>query len=246
MSIFQAIALGAVQGLTEFFPVSSSGHLALTFNILGVEPSLSFSVFLHLATLIPVLTVFRKEVFLALKDKDKLLNLIIVTLPAGVVGLLFSDLVEGFFESIDLLAWSFFATALCLILSHFIFKSRKNRIKKGNALVYGLFQAVAVIPGVSRSGSLLTAGKILGVEDSENTAFVFLASVPIIISSAVLEGVNCVTSGVSIELLPTAVGFLSATCFGFVSTLFMKKLSKNSAIYFGVYLCLLSLIISVL
>ena len=244
MSIFQAIILGAVQGLTEFFPVSSSGHLAIFFKILGVEASLAFSVFMHLATLIPVLVVFKEEVFALLKDKNKAVNLVIVTIPAGVVGLLFSSTVEGFFESQKILAWSFFATALCLILSHLLLKTGNKSIKKGSALVYGLFQAVAVIPGFSRSGALLTAGRVLGIEESESTSFVFLASVPIIISSAFLEGAKCIVGGVNLELLPTLFGFLSAMVFGFIATLVMKKLSKKSAIFFGVYLCVLWLIIS--
>ncbi len=246
MTIFQAIVLGAVQGLTEFFPVSSSGHLAIFFNILGVTPSLSFSVFLHLGTLIPVFVLFKREVFDTLKDKNKLINLIIVTLPAGVVGLLFSSVVEGFFENQKILAWSFFATALCLILSHLLIKNGKNQIKKGSALVYGLFQAVAVVPGFSRSGALLTAGRILGVEEKESTAFVFLASLPIILASAFLETIKCVSGGVAFEVLPTIIGFISATCFGFLSTFLMKKTIKNSRIYFGVYLCALSVIISLI
>ena len=246
MSIFQAIILGAVQGLTEFFPVSSSGHLAIFFNLLGVAPSLSFSVFMHLATLIPVLAVFRKEVFSLIKDKRKLLNLVIVTLPAGVVGLLFSSTVEGLFENQKILAWSFFATALCLILSHLLLKSGNKSIKKGSALVYGLFQAVAVVPGFSRSGALLTAGRILGIKEKESTSFVFLASVPIITASTCLEGVKCLQGQVVLELLPTLFGFVSAMIFGFISTLIMKKLSKKSALFFGVYLCLLSFIISIL
>jgi undecaprenyl-diphosphatase len=126
-----------------------------------------------------------------------------------------------------------------------LIKSGKKEIKKGSAFVYGLFQAVAVIPGFSRSGALITAGRLLGIEENKSTAFVFIASVPIILASTVLEVIKCITNGVVFETLPTVVGFLSAMCFGFVSTIIMKKMAKNARLFFGAYLCVLSLIISV-
>lgn len=244
MAIYQAIILGAIQGITEFLPISSSGHLALFSALFGLNGGLLFSVILHVATLIPVTFVYRKELFALFTDGKKLLYLVVATIPAGVVGLMFSNVIDGMFLNVKMLAWTFFATALMLIFSHFIkFNDKKVGIKQ--ALIYGAFQTLAVFPGVSRSGTCLTAGKIAGVNEKDNVSFAFIMSVPIILASLLLESVKVVTSVkvVSIAVLPMVFGFLSALIFGFIFALIMKKFAFKSNKIFSVYLLALSTIL---
>ena len=244
MEIYKAIILGAVQGLTEFLPLSSSGHLAVAEYFLGTDGGLTFGVFMHLATLIPVLFVFKNEILSALKTPNYIKYLIVATIPAGVVGVAFSDMVEGAFSSIKFLAWSFLATALMLFLCQNLKKPKQKDINLKSSFIYGAFQAVAIFPGVSRSGSCITAGSVCGVDPSKNTAFAFIMSIPIILASTALEGVKMISSGATvIEPLPLLTGFVSALIVGFVSAKFMKRLPKNANVVFGVYLSALSLIL---
>lgn len=246
MEIYKAIILGAIQGLTEFLPISSSGHLALATAILGVDGGLAFGVLMHFATLIPVCVVFKKAILTALKSKDFIKNLIIATIPAGVVGVLFSEQIEVLFLNPKNLAWSFLVTALALILSQSLIKRADKTINKRSALVYGLFQAVAVVPGISRSGACITAGRVCKIDDSENLSFAFIMSIPIILASTLLESTKLIVLGdCNIGAFALIFGFLSALIFGFVSAKFMKKLSKKSNYGFGVYLMILSLILFV-
>ncbi len=244
MEIYQAIILGAVQGITEFLPISSSGHLALCSALFGLEGDLLFGIILHVATLLPVIFVHKKELFSVFSDKKKLLCLVVATIPAGVVGLIFSDLVDEMFINIKMLSWTFFTTALMLISCRFVKKKDKS-IGLKQSLIYGAFQAFAIFPGVSRSGSTLTAGKFAGVEEKENIAFAFIMSVPIILASLVLESLKVATCAkvVSIGLLPMIFGFLSALVFGFIFALIMKKFAFKSSWLFSVYLIILSSIL---
>ena len=246
MEIYQAIILGAVQGVTEFLPISSSGHLALISALFNLQGDLLFSVVLHLATLIPVVFVYRKELISLLSDRKKLFYLVIATIPAGVVGLLFSSVVEEMFISVKMLSWSFFATALMLILCHFIKKDDK-KIGLKQALIYGAFQALAIFPGVSRSGSTLTAGKVAGVREEDNISFAFIMSVPIILASLFLESVKVITCEkvLSVGVVPMVFGFLSALISGFIFALVMKKFAFKSNKFFSVYLIALSCILLV-
>ena len=246
MAIYQAIILGAVQGITEFLPISSSGHLALISLLFGLQGDLLFGVILHVATLIPVTFVYRKELFSLLLDGKKLLYLVVATIPAGVVGLVFSDVIDNMFVNVKMLSWTFFATALMLILCHFIkFKDKKIGLKQ--AFIYGAFQALAVFPGVSRSGTCLTAGKVAGVNERDNVSFAFIMSVPIILASLLLESVKVFTSVkvVTIGALPIIFGFLSALIFGFISAVIMKKFAFKSNKIFSVYLIVISTILLV-
>ena len=244
MKIYQAIVLGAIQWLTEFLPISSSGHLAIATSILGVDGGLAFSVLMHFATLIPVCVVFRKSIQTVAKSKDCIRNLIIATIPAGIVGVVFSPIIERIFSTPKILSWSFLITALALILSQMLSKRSTKSVSKSSALVYGLFQAVAVVPGVSRSGACLTAGRICGVEEKENVSFAFIMSIPIILASTVFEGSKLLfASEQSISLLPLAFGFVSALIFGFLSANIVKRLTKKLNYVFGVYLMILSLIL---
>ena len=249
MQIWQAIVLGAVQGFTEFLPVSSSGHLILLQHWFGIEEgALFYSVMLHIGTLIPVVIVLWKEIIgLFKKPFNKLFYLILATIPAGVVGLLLHftvDLDALFAEKIYLVGITFLLTAGELLFAEFYSKKKTldNPIGVKNALMMGAGQALGVLPGLSRSGTTITFGTISKTEKSENANFTFLMSIPIIIAAALLEGYSCVKEGAGdISVLPLLIGVLTAALCGYVAIKFMLKIIKKANYkWFSLYLLLIS------
>jgi len=237
MQIYQAIILGFIQGFTEFLPVSSSGHLAIASNFLSIENGLFFDTVLHLATLLPLIIVFRKEIMTVLKSPNKILLLIIATIPAGIVGIFFSPFVEKVLSNNLSLSICFFIGATVMLISSFIKKGNKKHGIK-SALILGLFEALAVFPGISRSGTVISGGNFLKIDEEENRAFTFILSIPIIISSVFFSAIKSTTTP---PLAPTVLGFLSALVSGFISVLIMKKISLKSGLKgFSIYLYFLS------
>lgn len=240
MQIYQAIILGLIQGFTEFLPVSSSGHLAIASNLFSIENSLFFDTVLHLATLLPLIIVFRKEIALMLKNPNKILLLIIATIPAGVVGIFFSSKVEKVLSNNFSLAICFFIGASIMLISSFI-KKGKNKHGIKSMILVGLFEAVAVFPGISRSGTVISGGNFLKIDEEENRAFSFILSIPIIVSSVFFSAIKCETIS---PIAPTILGFLSALVGGFISVLIMKKISLKSGIKgFAIYLYFVSIML---
>ncbi len=250
MEIWQAIVLGAVQGFAEFLPVSSSGHLILMQRWLGVtEGGLFFDVMLHIGTLIPVFIVFFKEILsLFKKPYNKLLMLIIATVPAGLTGMLLSDVVEGAFYqgnllSAILLAVTFTLTATELFFSEYVSKKRDKALPLSykNTLIMGLAQGVAIVPGLSRSGTVISAGCFTGVERSENAHFTFLMSIPIILGAALVSGYKTVKEGVVIEALPLVFGMVTAMITGYIAIKAMLKVIKKANYkWFSLYLVIMA------
>lgn len=249
MQIWQAIVLGAVQGFSEFLPVSSSGHLILLQHWFGIEEgALFYSVMLHIGTLIPVVIVLWKEIIgLFKKPFNKLFYLILATIPAGVVGLLLHftvDLDALFAEKIYLIGITFLLTAGELLFAEVYSKKKTldNPIGVKNALMMGAGQALGVLPGLSRSGTTITFGTISKTEKSENANFTFLMSIPIIIAAALLEGYSCVKEGAGdISVLPLLIGVLTAALCGYVAIKFMLKIIKKANYkWFSLYLLLIS------
>lgn len=250
MEIWQAIVLGAVQGFAEFLPVSSSGHLILMQRWLGVtEGGLFFDVMLHIGTLIPVFIVFFKEILsLFKKPYNKLLMLIIATIPAGLTGMLLSDVVEGAFYqsnllSAILLAVTFTLTATELFFSEYVSKKRDKALPLSykNTLIMGLAQGVAIVPGLSRSGTVISAGCFTGVERSENAHFTFLMSIPIILGAALVSGYKTVKEGVVIEALPLVFGMVTAMITGYIAIKAMLKVIKKANYkWFSLYLVIMA------
>jgi len=180
--------LAFVQAATEFLPVSSSGHLALFSNIIS-SPDLFFITMLHLSSLIAVLIFTRKEIFWVLKfNKDSnrfLIYLIIATIPAAIFGFLFKDLIESTFSSYLFLGVAFIFTGVILLLTKFNFKSSKLNYK--NALVIGLFQVLALFPGVSRSGMTISSSIFIGIKKEKAIKFSFLLFIPLVLGAFILE-----------------------------------------------------------
>lgn len=257
--IWKSVVLGTVQGLTEFLPVSSSGHLVLLQRMLGYDlggGSMTFvNIMLHFGTLLAVILVFWKDILaLFRKPFTPLLWLIVATIPAGIVGLLFEDGIDAAFsgeKGLLYLAVCFAATALLLLLAELCVRRRKREQAFGwkHAVSMGVMQAVALFPGISRSGSTIAAGTLAGAKTQDAARFSFLMSIPIILGSVAvsLKGVvfdepETVTAlGVN-GFLGVLIGVFFSAVFGFLAIKFMLKvIGKGNFKWFSLYLVLLSL-----
>ena len=274
MSYFESIIFGLIQGLTEFLPVSSSGHLQILKNILNLkEIQISYDITLHLGTILAVFIIFRKqiwgvikEVFVILFNLNKIKTLykenyytrlivfvIIGTIPAVIIGLLFKDVLENVFSNLLLVSFTLLFTTLLLFLTKF-FKETNKGILKQNWLfpvVVGILQAVAILPGVSRSGSTIFAALRLKSDKKEAFEFSFLLSIPAILGAAVLEMFSLYKSDSlhfnSYEIGIYLIGFLIAFIFGFLTLSFLKKLVIQGRFYlFGFYTFLASILAFIL
>jgi len=252
MSILKAVILGIIQGFTEFLPISSSGHLVLAQRIFGIEQHvLSFDIILHLGSLIAVFAVFWKDIFELIKKPFQNLTymLIVATIPAVFIGILFKNQIESLFEGGIFLAFGFLFTGALLIYSDKIQYSKKRNkdIKLPDALVIGCVQAIAITPGISRSGSTITAGLHQGLSRETAARFSFLLSVPTILGAAVMTAKDILGSpeGVagflSVGVLPLVFGFLAAMLSGYLSIRFMLDIIKKYKLhYFGYYVFVLA------
>lgn len=275
MEIFKSAILGLIQGFTEFFPVSSSGHLIIFpyfFN--WEEPSIFFAVSLHFATLIALLTVLYKDVWHIIRsffagifikkyriDSDfKLaLYIIIASIPAAIVGYLFNDLIESLFLKPVFAALFLIITAIILISFELIGKKKETSYAKANktsnkiswlsALVIGIGQAVAIIPGISRSGSTISSARIFGIKREEAVKFSFLISIPVIFGSFVFEMIKGIktyiitASSGSNAICFIVTGFIAAYVSGLFAVKFLLKFSeKRNLNIFAIYCVLVSLV----
>ena len=252
MDWFEALMLGIIQGLTEYLPVSSSGHLAIGQALFGMqngEENLMFTVAVHVATVLSTLVVLWSEIDWIVRGlfKCKLnaetkyaLNIIVSMIPVGIVGVFFKDQVEEIFGSgLLVVGCCLLITAALLIFSYYAKPRQKEHISWKDALVIGLAQAAAVMPGLSRSGSTIATGLLLGNKKEKLAQFSFLMVIPPILGEALLD-VMKMTKGEnvmgSIETLPLIVGFLSAFIFGCLACKWMINIVKRGKlIYFGIY-----------
>ena len=253
MAIWLVILLGAVQGLTEFLPVSSSGHLLLlqsVFSGASAQENLYFDLALHVGSVFAVIVAYRTKILSLFQkgNRKKLLWLAIATLPAALVGALFESKITALFSG-EMLLFGFLTTAFLLLVCEWQARRiiRPKPFTFRTALCMGLMQAVAVVPGLSRSGSTIFGGTLLGSEREEVADFSFLMSIPIILGGAAYSAVKGfsggVFSGVAVETLPfsiLALGALSAFVFASVSLIWAKK-AVQRARYYGFALYLLGL-----
>ncbi len=261
MSILQSALLGLIQGLGEFLPVSSSGHLLLTRLFLGFQtdsPAMKMlDILLHVGTLIPVLIVFRKDwidmILHPFRNKTLLL-LIIASVPTLAVYMLAKKLfptVNGFsvFDSGWFLGTSFLITARFLLLCDRLSFRRTARgsAKVGilQAVVMGLFQGIGMIPGVSRSGSTILGGISTGLNRSTAAKFSFMMSAPAIVGSLLMEGKDALELGYAseIELIPCIIGIIIAASVGYLAIRFMLKIiAKVPLSWFALYLAVIGIV----
>ena len=257
-AIWQSIVLGTVQGLTEFLPVSSSGHLSLLHKLFGEDfggNSLFFDIMLHVGTLLAVVIVLRKEIFaLFRKPYQTLLMLLVATVPAGVVGLLFSDRINAAFSGENGVLWlavCFAFTAILLLACEEVSSRRKTTrpLGWGSAMTMGVIQAIALFPGISRSGSTISAGVFSGADRKEVARFSFLLSIPVILGSALVNGIDVVKTPEAVTQIGAAgftgiaVGMVCAAVSGFFAIKFMLRIVERANYkWFSLYLLALSLV----
>lgn len=248
--IFYIIVLAFVQGLTEFLPVSSSGHLLLLSKLFGINNDfLLLSVILHVATLLSVLIVLRSQVKEIIKNPFGNLSkkLILATIPTVVIVILFKSFFDNAFYG-KYLPFCFMLTAVLIVLSEFICKNRTNINKpltSKDAIIMGIAQGVAVLPGISRSGATICTGLICGNNREDVAHFSFLMSVPIILASLVLEVYEYVKVGqvLTISWYELIIGFIVAFITGLFSVKFMLRLiEKRSLVIFAVYLVIIAIL----
>ena len=271
MSILEAVILGIIQGLTEFLPVSSSGHLALTRALTGIDVEgdllMAFDVLLHVATLIPVCIVFRKTIFDLIKNpfQKTTLFLIIGTLPAVIAALVFRNQIDFLFSGAYwFLAITFAITGFVLLFADWAAgQAAKNAVESGNfgektmqtmtwkdAAIVGCAQAFAIPPGITRSGTTIAASLGLKFSREEAAKFVFLLSIPAIVGGSVLEVVNLATreAGLFTDINPVAIamGFIAAVLSGYLAIKFFLALIKRARLrYFSIYVFALAIFIAV-
>lgn len=245
--LIEALFLGIVQGVTEWLPVSSSGHLAIFQNVLGLEQSLAFDVVLHLGSLAAVLIVMYsdiKNLLIGLLKKDeKSLKmagfLILATIPIILTGFFLKDYVSSFFLDLRAISFAFLFTGSLLFLSRYP-KNKIRKINLKNSLVIGLFQSIAILPGVSRSGSTISIALIQGVKNEDAAKFSFLLVIPAILGATLSEAKNITQISAP---LPAIIGFLTSVIIGVLSLRLLVKIIKNNKFdYFSVYCFLMFLI----
>ena len=268
MTVFTAIWLGIVQGLTEFFPVSSSGHLVLAQKLLGVGGDLMlFDIFVHFGTLIAVFVVFKKQIIdlltgffggasqalsgrKALKDvyndsqSFKTATAILIgTIPAGIVGIVFKDSIEGLFTSEKAVLYSMLFTG-CILFLTFFAGNREKKVGLISGILIGIAQAVAIAPGVSRSGMTISSALFLGIKREDAGEFSFLLSLPAILGATVLALKDCFEVG-AISFTPeiAIAGIISSFISGWLSLVFLMKIVRSGKIgYFAFYCFAVSII----
>ncbi|MBR1551906.1 MAG: undecaprenyl-diphosphate phosphatase [Muribaculaceae bacterium] len=258
MDWLQALILGIIQGLTEYLPVSSSGHLAIGAALFGIEGSdnLMFTVLVHVATVLSTLVVLWSEVAWLLQglfkfkmnDETKyMINILISMIPVGIVGVFFKDKVEDVFGSgLLIVGVMLLVTAALLTFSYFARPRPKERISWRDALIIGVAQACAVMPGLSRSGSTIATGLLLGNKKESLAQFSFLMVIPPILGEALLDVVKGLKGEAvfgGIDTLPLVVGFVAAFVAGCVACKWMINIVKRGKlIYFGIYCAVAGLV----
>lgn len=249
MVIFFVIILALVQGLTEFLPVSSSGHLVLLGKIFGIENDfLLLSVILHVATLFSVLIVLKDEVKEIIKNPFGNLSkkLIVATIPTVVIVLCFKSFFDSTFSG-KFLPLCFMSTAVIIVVTELISlkQQEKKPLNYARGIFMGIAQGIAVMPGISRSGATICAGLLTGAERKEVAHFSFLMSIPIILASLVLEVYEYAKAGQVLTLAwyELLIGFVVAFITGIFAVKFMLKvIEKRRLLWFAVYLVIISIV----
>ena len=251
MDWIEALILGLLQGLTEYLPVSSSGHLAIGSYLFGIEgeENLAFTVAVHVATVLSTLVILWREIDWIFKglfkfqmnDETKyVVNIVISMIPVGIVGLFFKDYVEEVFGSgLAIVGGMLLVTAALLTFSYYAKPRQKEHIGWRDAFIIGLAQACAVMPGLSRSGSTIATGLLLGNKKESLAQFSFLMVIPPILGEALLDvikGLKGEEAFGGIDMLPLAVGFMAAFVSGCLACKWMIDIvKKGKLIYFGIY-----------
>ena len=250
MDIINAIILGIIQGLTEFLPVSSSGHLEIAKAILGEgkvgEESMLMTVVLHFATALSTIIIFRKdlvEIFsglLQFKNNESFqfsLKIVLSMIPAAIVGVFFNDEIEALFGgSLTLVGGMLLVTGLLLFLADKA-KASAKQVGIKDAILVGIAQAIAILPGISRSGATISTAVLLGIDKEKAARFSFLMVVPLIFGKMSKDILSGDIQYESATFLPLAIGFIFAFFTGLIACKWMIKLVKKSQLKYFAYYC---------
>jgi undecaprenyl-diphosphatase len=249
MDIFSGIVLGIVQGVTEFLPVSSTGHLVLTHSLLGVEgeSSLAFDAILHFATALAVIVYFFDEIFVLMqtvlrklgrlpvneKDFTIVKALLIGTIPAVVLGLLLESYMGGLFRNPVLVACVLIAGSLFFMYAEYVYQNsfHTGEVDVRTGFKIGLFQTLALIPGFSRSGATIAGGMILGLSRSDAARFSFLLALPVILGGGAKKVLELISSDVSVAWTPVLFGATTAFIVGLLSIHFMITFVRKHTLW---------------
>ncbi len=260
MEWFEALILGIIQGLTEYLPVSSSGHLAIGQALFGLnsgEDNLAFTVLLHIATVLSTIVILWREIVWLFTDLFKfkwnegtryIVNIIISMIPVGIVGLFFKDKVEAVFGSgLLVVGICLMVTASLLAFSYWAKPRQREHISPWHAFVIGIAQALAVLPGLSRSGSTIATGLLLGNKKEKLAQFSFLMVIPPILGEALLDAKDMAEVGVAASLggispVAALIGFLAAFIVGCLACKWMVDIvKKGKLIWFALYCAIVGL-----
>ncbi len=256
MDSLQAIILGVIQGITEFLPISSTAHLLLFSKLADLQDEgLAFDVALHLGSIVGLIVYFKKEIILMIKDwcvslfggavtlHSKLAwYLIIATIPVGFAGIFFHDWVAGVMRSAVLIAIMSIVFGIILGLADVFCKRERElaSLTRNDAVWMGIMQALAIIPGVSRSGITITAGRMMGLTRRTAACFAFLMSIPVIVLASVLQIYKLISTEAVLEMQPLALGFIVSAFVSFaVIFWFIKVIERIGMLPFVVYRILL-------
>ncbi len=250
MNWIEAVILGIVQGLTEFLPISSSGHLEIGKALLGTDPemSLTFTVMVHGATVLSTIVVFRNDLYRLLlgffrfewnESTRYISRLVLSMVPVVILGLLAEEEIERFFTgNLVFVGSMLMVTAMLLLFSHY-FRSREKPITFARALVIGIAQALAVLPGISRSGATISTGLMLGGQRKQVTRFSFLMVLLPIIGANVKDMMDHSAAGFgNVQVVPLAAGSLAAFLAGLLACTWMIRIVNRGRLVYFAYYCI--------
>jgi Uncharacterized bacitracin resistance protein len=254
MTIIQAVVSGVVQGITEFFPISSSGHLVLLHNIMGFkEEMLAFDLFLHFGTIISVVAFFWKDIFQMFQKDTRLLKFIIIaSIPTFIIGMVFKDIVERLFSMPSAVGYSLIVTGIFLLVAstcgiYWKIVRRSRPLGVVNSIIIGIAQGIAIVPGVSRSGATIGTALIAGLNESEALKFSFLLSIPAVLGANILKVRHIYGNLISGDTAVFLVGSIAAAVTGFlVIKVLFSILRKNIFFLFGIYCILIGAAVIIL
>jgi undecaprenyl-diphosphatase len=241
MSFFQSIILSIVQGITEFLPISSDGHLNLFQHLFGLSPSLTFDVFLHAATFLSVIFFFRNQISYFFSN---LKFIIVGSIPAVLVGFFLKDQMEAIFSKPNYLPFFFLITGALVFSTKFI-KKQDKKITYLSAFIIGIFQAIAILPGVSRSGLTIFSALLLGLSSINAFNFSFSLFIPVSFGAILLESKDILNQ--SIISTDNIIAFILTFFVGLAALFFLKKVVSGQKFWmFGIYTIILSLTLACL
>ena len=252
MSIIEAIIIGIVQGLTEFLPISSSGHLVILQKLLKIDlPGNLVEVSTHLGTLLSIILIYKNDIydliisFKSSKTKDYILLVVIATIPSVVFVLIAKSFILTIFESSRSVSFALIFTGIILFISHYgNYTIKKLNISKG--MIIGIFQALAILPGISRSGMTISIALLLGIKNVEAAKFSFMLAIPAIFGAAILTLVETNLNEIDDLIFPLIVAAFVAFLSGYYALKFLIKILNNGKFYYFSIYCIFLGIISLM